>query len=227
MCSSDLSPTNVIGNPGATTSQTIRRDGSAPAITWACSSAANPTAGDYTACDAAAYTSSVWIRATVSDLTSGLAASIATGASQSAGADLSTGASTCRTATAGTQSCLFVWRRTTDTTTGGVTYSVAASDVAGNASSGSRTILRGVFGPVVSWSCAAVLDPVESDWAPCSTGWYTTEPVWVRASLSEGSGVGISAVTAAGASQTLGDDLQAAPSSCLAVLDGATNCDFI
>ena len=39
-------------------------------------------------------------------------------------------------------------------------------------------------------------------------GWYTTEPVWVRASLSEGSGVGISAVTAAGASQTLGDWIQ-------------------
>ena len=85
------------------TSGTVLVDTVAPTVGWECSTTSATTG--FAACSNP-YGNPVWVRATVSDVGSGLAASINGKASLT---DLDAVNSTCDTAAAGSASCVFVW----------------------------------------------------------------------------------------------------------------------
>ena len=139
----------------ATAAQTTRLDRTNPGVAYTCSTT-SATAGDFTTC-AAWYRTNVWIRATVTDAASGFGTAMTSAASQSSGADLVAAASSCDDITsgsAGLTSCIFVWARTSDTASTGVTYTVDAADRAGLTTSVNRTVGRDGSGPTTAWSCS-------------------------------------------------------------------------
>jgi hypothetical protein len=207
------SPVSDVAGNDLTTGldQAVKNDATAPEVAFDCST---DNGLNYGPCSSGWYIGEVWIRASVTDATSGLDVPLtATG-----GADATE--STCDDVSDGALSCVLVWKLTTDTA--GTSFSVSPTDLAGNSATPDvPTILLDETPPTVTWECSTT--SATTGYGACSSGWYTAADVWVQATVSDAtSGLDDSINTSASAT-----DLDGTTSTCDDAADGDSDCVFV